>query len=136
MEHANITSVQSLSRTRLKGVGTSERYSQRIGFINSRGGRLWDHPSSQLELGVGRNYFLPDFVRRSKTCMSQVQPLPIVGVRELRQDASSILRGVKTGETFEITEHGKPVAQIGPIQSSIVETWITRNLITPAKAPG
>ena len=68
--------------------------------------------------------------------MSQVPPLPRVGVRELRQDASSILRRVKAGETFEIAEHGKPVAQLGPIQSSIVETWIARNLITPAKAPG
>jgi len=68
--------------------------------------------------------------------VSQVQPFPSVGVRELRQDASAILRRIKAGEIIEITEHGKPVAQIGPIQSSIVETWIARNLITPAKAPG
>ena len=68
--------------------------------------------------------------------VSQVQPFPSFGVRELRQDASAILRRIKAGEIIEITEHGKPVAQIGPIQSSIVETWIARNLITPAKALG
>jgi prevent-host-death family protein len=33
-----------------------------------------------------------------------------VGVRELRQQASAILRRVKTGERVEITEHGVPVA--------------------------
>jgi prevent-host-death family protein len=68
--------------------------------------------------------------------MSQSRPLPSVGVRELRQDASAILRRVKDGETIEITEHGKPIAHIGPIEPSRVETWIARKLITPAKSPG
>ena len=68
--------------------------------------------------------------------MSQSRPLPSVGVRELRQDASAILRRVKEGEIIEITEHGKPIALLSPIPSSIVETWISRRLITPAKNPG
>ena len=68
--------------------------------------------------------------------MSQPEPLPSVGVRELRQDASAILRRVKDGETIEITEHGKPIAHIGPIKPSRIETWIARKLITPAKSPG
>jgi len=33
-----------------------------------------------------------------------------VGVRELRQQASAILRRVKAGETVEVTEHGVAVA--------------------------
>jgi prevent-host-death family protein len=33
-----------------------------------------------------------------------------VGVRELRQQASAILRRVAAGETVEITDRGRPVA--------------------------
>jgi prevent-host-death family protein len=33
-----------------------------------------------------------------------------VGVRELRQRASAILRRVAGGETFEVTDRGRPVA--------------------------
>ncbi len=33
-----------------------------------------------------------------------------VGVRELRRQASSILRRVASGETFEVTDRGRPVA--------------------------
>lgn len=38
-----------------------------------------------------------------------------VGVRELRQRASELLRRVETGETFEITDRGRPVAVLGPL---------------------
>ncbi len=37
-----------------------------------------------------------------------------VGVRELRQNLSVYLARVKAGETLEVTEHGRPVAQLGP----------------------
>jgi prevent-host-death family protein len=33
-----------------------------------------------------------------------------VGVRELRRQASSILRRVASGETIEVTDRGRPVA--------------------------
>ncbi len=35
-----------------------------------------------------------------------------VGVRELRREASSILRRVAGGETIEVTDRGRPVAVI------------------------
>jgi len=38
-----------------------------------------------------------------------------VGVRELRQNLSRWLRRVEHGETFEVTERGKPVAQLTPL---------------------
>jgi len=38
-----------------------------------------------------------------------------VGVRELRQRASELLRLVEQGETVEITDRGRPVALLGPI---------------------
>lgn len=38
-----------------------------------------------------------------------------VGVRELRQRASELLRRVERGETLEITDRGRPVALLGPL---------------------
>lgn len=38
-----------------------------------------------------------------------------VGVRELRQRASELLRRVEGGETIEITDRGRPVAQLAPL---------------------
>jgi prevent-host-death family protein len=38
-----------------------------------------------------------------------------VGVRELRQRASELLRLVEQGETVEITDRGRPVALLGPL---------------------
>lgn len=40
-----------------------------------------------------------------------------VGVRELRQNLSQWLRRVERGESFEVTERGKPVAQLSPLPS-------------------
>jgi prevent-host-death family protein len=37
-----------------------------------------------------------------------------VGVRELRQRASELLRRVEAGETIEITDRGRPVALLSP----------------------
>ena len=38
-----------------------------------------------------------------------------VGVRELRQRASELLRRVEAGETIEVTDRGRPVALLGPL---------------------
>ena len=38
-----------------------------------------------------------------------------VGVRELRQRASELLRRVEEGESIEITDRGRPVAMLIPI---------------------
>ena len=38
-----------------------------------------------------------------------------VGIRELRQRASELLRRVEAGETFEVTDRGRPVAVLGPL---------------------
>lgn len=40
-----------------------------------------------------------------------------VGVRELRQRASELLRLVEDGETVEITDRGRPVALLTPTPS-------------------
>jgi len=38
-----------------------------------------------------------------------------VGIRELRQHASELLRQVEQGETIEITDRGRPVAVLAPL---------------------
>jgi prevent-host-death family protein len=38
-----------------------------------------------------------------------------VGIRELRQRASELLRHVERGETIEITDRGRPVAVLSPL---------------------
>ena len=37
-----------------------------------------------------------------------------VGIRELRQRASELLRRVEQGETIEVTDRGRPVAILSP----------------------
>jgi prevent-host-death family protein len=62
-------------------------------------------------------------------------PLPRVGVRELRQNLSVYLARVKGGETLEVTEHGQPVAQLGPRMAkpvSIIDQMIAEGRATPA----
>ena len=38
-----------------------------------------------------------------------------MGIRELRQRASELLRRVEAGETIEITDRGRPVAVLAPL---------------------
>jgi prevent-host-death family protein len=38
-----------------------------------------------------------------------------VGIRELRQRASELLRLVEQGETIEVTDRGRPVALLTPL---------------------
>ncbi len=68
--------------------------------------------------------------------MSEIERgLARVGVRELRQNLSVYLDRVKAGETLEVTEHGQPVAQLGPRLSrplSIIDQMIADGRATPA----
>ncbi len=57
-----------------------------------------------------------------------------IGIRELRQNASRYLRQVERGETFEVTDRGRPVARLVPIKSqSTRERLIAEGRLTPAK---
>ena len=68
--------------------------------------------------------------------MSETNDRPArVGVRELRQNLSVYLDRVKAGETLEVTEHGRPVARLGPRQDagrSIVDWMIADGRIAPS----
>lgn len=56
-----------------------------------------------------------------------------VGVRELRQRASELLRRVEKGETIEVTDRGRPVALLTPIpEGSAFERMLAAGEIEPA----
>jgi len=56
-----------------------------------------------------------------------------VGVRELRQRASELLRRVESGETIEITDRGRPVALLAPLpKGSPLERMRAAGEIEPA----
>lgn len=59
-----------------------------------------------------------------------------VGVRELRQRASELLRIVQSGQTVEITDRGRPVAVLAPIPTtgSSLEQLRASGDIEPASA--
>jgi prevent-host-death family protein len=69
--------------------------------------------------------------------MTDKAEIPVrVGVRELRQNLSVYLDRVKQGETLEVTEHGQPIAQLGPRArdgTSVIDRLIAEGRITPAK---
>ncbi|ORX14151.1 prevent-host-death protein [Mycobacterium xenopi] len=56
-----------------------------------------------------------------------------VGVRELRQNASMLLRDVADGETIEITHHGHPIAQLIPATNDAWSALIASKEVTPAR---
>ena len=55
-----------------------------------------------------------------------------VGIRELRQDASRIIDLVRSGRSILITEHGRPVAQLNPLQGPTWDGLVELGVITPA----
>jgi prevent-host-death family protein len=65
-----------------------------------------------------------------------------IGVRELRQNASKYLRLVEAGETIEVTDRGRPVARLTPVETrkktreqEIRDDLVRRGLLIPAKEP-
>jgi prevent-host-death family protein len=59
-----------------------------------------------------------------------------VGVRELRENLASWLDRVQAGDEVIVTERGKPVACLGPVERrSKLEELIAQGRVTPAKKP-
>jgi prevent-host-death family protein len=56
-----------------------------------------------------------------------------VGIRELRQRASELLRRVEAGETIEVTDRGRPVAILAPMPvAGPLERLRAAGEVTPA----
>jgi prevent-host-death family protein len=59
-----------------------------------------------------------------------------IGVRALRDSLSKYLDEVKAGRTVVVTEHGRPIARIVPIEEmSPLERLIAEGRATPASKP-
>jgi prevent-host-death family protein len=66
------------------------------------------------------------------------RPPERVGARELRQNLSAYLSRAEAGETLEVTEHGRPVARLGPAptaETSVLDRLIAEGRATPASDP-
>ncbi len=58
-----------------------------------------------------------------------------VGIRELRQHASRYVKRVTQGESFHITERGKPVAILSPLTVDPWEQLIATNHVIVPEHP-
>ncbi|TMD11477.1 MAG: type II toxin-antitoxin system prevent-host-death family antitoxin [Chloroflexi bacterium] len=57
-----------------------------------------------------------------------------VGIRELRQNASAVIRRAAAGETIEVTDRGRPVARIVPLRAaSVLDQMVAEGRATRAK---
>ncbi len=61
--------------------------------------------------------------------MCYLDGMSVIGVRELRQSASEILKEVEAGEVATITVSGRAVAQIVPIKAKMM--WTTWQHVSP-----
>jgi len=49
-----------------------------------------------------------------------------IGLRELRQDASALVRRVQDGESFTVTVQGRPAARLVPVRDRVQRRrWVT-----------
>ena len=59
-----------------------------------------------------------------------------IGVRELRQNASTYLERVKRGETIQVTERGVPIAVLAPlpiVKKTRIEELIEQGILIPGE---
>jgi len=54
-----------------------------------------------------------------------------VGVRALQQNASAVVARAAAGEVIEITDRGRPVAQLVPLASSRLDALVAAGLARP-----
>ncbi|HJQ44329.1 MAG TPA: type II toxin-antitoxin system prevent-host-death family antitoxin [Jatrophihabitantaceae bacterium] len=63
-----------------------------------------------------------------------------VGLRELRHDTGAVLARVRSGETIDVTQHGKLIARIVPVvepaPSPVLERLRADGRLRPAARPG
>jgi prevent-host-death family protein len=57
-----------------------------------------------------------------------------VGIRDLRQNASRLLKRVSSGETIEVTDHGHPIARIVPLRAGALEQMVLEGRARRASA--
>src|SRR5438132_14055772 len=64
----------------------------------------------------------------------QCRTLTRAGIRELRQNASALIRRVIAGETIEVTDRGRPVARIVPLRGrSVIDQMVAEGRATETR---
>lgn len=58
-----------------------------------------------------------------------------VGIRALKQNASAVVAAVAAGESLTITDRGRPVARLVPLQESQVERLIASGQARLPRSP-
>jgi prevent-host-death family protein len=61
-------------------------------------------------------------------------PMEQVGIRELRDNVSVVLRRVAAGEAIEVTDHGHPIARLVPVRyRNALDQMVAEGRATPAE---
>ena len=55
-----------------------------------------------------------------------------VGIRELRQQASAVLKRVARGEVIDVTDHGHPIARLVPLHPGIIDQLVVEGRASEA----
>lgn len=58
-----------------------------------------------------------------------------VGIRALKQNASQVVAAAAAGESITITDRGRPVARLTPLESSILERMVAAGDARPPLRP-
>ena len=56
-----------------------------------------------------------------------------VGIRELKQQASAVLKRVRAGEVIDVTDHGHPIARIVPLRASVLDQLVLEGRATESE---
>ena len=56
-----------------------------------------------------------------------------VGIRALKQNASAVVARAAAGEVIVVTDRGRPVAQLAPRPTSVIEGLVESGLARPPK---
>jgi prevent-host-death family protein len=56
-----------------------------------------------------------------------------MGIRELRDTLTATIRRVQSGETIEVTHHGRAVALIAPLPASRIDRLVATGDIAPGQ---
>jgi prevent-host-death family protein len=60
--------------------------------------------------------------------------MDVIGVRELRQNASRYLERVRAGEVLGVTQRGRLVARLVPVTTDVWSDLIAAGEVLPARA--
>lgn len=66
-------------------------------------------------------------------CYPEATVSSSVGIRELRQQASAVLRRVVAGEVIDVTDHGHPIARIVPLRPGVLDQLVLEGRATDAE---